>query len=399
MRFPLFICRWYYQWQMLYRMMRRGDYPESHQRIFAGHRNTMAGLFLLWSNFAILKTMSVTLYRKYRPADFSEIIGQEQVSEVLAESVKRGNIVHAYLFAGPRGTGKTSVARILARAVGTTSKDLFEIDGASNRGIDEIRTLREAVSTLPFESKYKVYIIDEVHMLTKDAFNALLKTLEEPPAHVIFILATTELSKVLDTIVSRCQTFQFKKPTQAMLAEFCRTIAKKEGFTVNAEAADLVAFMGDGSFRDTAGILQKIIGYSSDKNISLEEVTKITGAPPFSFVYDFVSAINENDLDAALNLTDKAVAESFDLRLFLKLTMREIRFALLMSFSPKLKERLTQELAEAEIKFLLALAGRPGSVKLPAVLRAFLDAYPQIGASSLPQIPIELALIGTLSSK
>ncbi len=149
------------------------------------------------------------LYRKYRPQTFKDVIGQEHVVKVLEGAVKLGNISHAYIFSGSRGTGKTSVARILAREIGTSGNDLYEMDAASNRGIDDVREIRESVNTLPFESKYKIYIIDEVHMLTREAWNAFLKTLEEPPSHVIFIMATTELEKVPETVVSRCQTFAF----------------------------------------------------------------------------------------------------------------------------------------------------------------------------------------------
>src|SRR3989344_4956778 len=179
------------------------------------------------------------LYRKYRPQEFNEVIGQEPVVKVLQGAVKLGNLSHAYLFAGSRGTGKTSLARILARAIGTSQNDLTEMDAASNRGIDEIREIRDSVNTLPYESKYKVYIMDEVHMLTKDAWNALLKTLEEPPAHVVFILATTELEKVPETVVSRCQTFSFKKPNLSTLKDFALVIAKKEGATLEPAAAEL----------------------------------------------------------------------------------------------------------------------------------------------------------------
>src|SRR3989337_1924517 len=154
---------------------------------------------------------SKVLYRKYRPQTFTEVYGQEHITGVLEKTLAKGNIAHSYLFYGSRGTGKTSVARIFAAALGIAPSDIYEIDAASNRGIDDIRELREGVLTHPFESKYKIYIIDEVHMLTKEAFNALLKTLEQPPNHVIFILATTDFEKVLDTIISRTQHFEFRK--------------------------------------------------------------------------------------------------------------------------------------------------------------------------------------------
>lgn len=338
----------------------------------------------------------LALYRKYRPSKFSEVIGQDQVTSVLAESIKHDNIVHAYLFSGPRGTGKTSVARIFAKALGTSDNDLIEIDGASNRGIDEIRALRDAVRTLPFESRYKVYIIDEVHMLTKDAFNALLKTLEEPPAHVIFILATTEQHKVIETIVSRCQSYVFKKPTIEILKKVAKDIAKEEGFTVSDDVADLLAFMGDGSFRDTIGILQKVIGSSSDKKVSLEEVEKITGAPAMKLVYDFISAIADGNLDQALTLIDKGVEASIDFKIFLKLVMREIRLALLLSLAPSLENKIMNEAGEKETEFFNTLKTRSQSKNLAPALREFLDTYLQLSGAYLPQVPLELAIIKIL---
>src|SRR3989338_3017914 len=205
------------------------------------------------------------LYRKYRPQKFDDVVGQDHIVSVLEGAVKRGEIAHAYLFSGTRGTGKTSVARILAKEIKTTATDLVEIDAASNTSVEDVRSLNESVHSLPFESKYKVYIIDEVHMLSKSAFNALLKRLEEPPKHVVFILATTEIEKLPETVVSRCQVFQFKKPSQEILREMVLRIAKKEGFTLEPSSADLIALLGDGSFRDTQGILQKVITSSADK--------------------------------------------------------------------------------------------------------------------------------------
>ncbi|MFA6475820.1 MAG: DNA polymerase III subunit gamma/tau [Candidatus Paceibacterota bacterium] len=338
----------------------------------------------------------LALYRKYRPSKFSEVIGQDQVTSVLAESIKHDNLVHAYLFSGPRGTGKTSVARIFAKALGTSDNDLIEIDGASNRGIDEIRALRDAVRTLPFESRYKVYIIDEVHMLTKDAFNALLKTLEEPPAHVIFILATTEQHKVIETIVSRCQSYVFKKPTIEILKKVAKDIAKEEGFTVSDDVADLLAFMGDGSFRDTIGILQKIIGSSADKKIALEEVERITGAPAMRLVYDFILALADGNLDQTLSLIDKGVESSIDFKIFLKLVMREIRLALLLVMAPSLENKIMNEAGEKETDFFNTLKTKPQGKNLAPALREFLDTYLQLSGSYLPQVPLELAVIKIL---
>src|ERR1700749_1369866 len=168
-----------------------------------------------------------SLYRTHRPASFTDVVGQEQITTALAEQVARWKVSHAYLFSGSRGLGKTSIARIFARELGTSERDLYEIDAASNNSVDDIRALTENVYTLPFSSPYKVYILDEAHMLSKGAWNAFLKTLEEPPAHAIFILATTELDRVPETVQSRCQVFTFKKPSRAGLVKLISEIAKK----------------------------------------------------------------------------------------------------------------------------------------------------------------------------
>src|SRR6056297_1967272 len=175
--------------------------------------------------------MSTTsaLYRKYRPESFADVRDQDHIVSALEGAIKKGEIPHALLFSGTRGTGKTTLARIFAKAIGTSDMDLYEIDAASNRGIDDVRELKEAVHTLPYESEKKVYIIDEVHMLTKEAFNALLKTLEEPPEHVVFILATTEEEKLLDTILSRCQVFRLHSPSREVLQQTVISVAKEEG--------------------------------------------------------------------------------------------------------------------------------------------------------------------------
>src|SRR3989344_864463 len=226
--------------------------------------------------------MSEGLYRKYRPQDFGEIVGQKSVVEVLRASILKNRIAHAYLFSGPAGTGKTTVARIFARAANCLEDspekrpcnkceickeffsgvglDLIEIDAASSRGVDEIRSLREGIRSLPFRAKYKVYIIDEVHMLTKEAFNALLKTLEEPPAHVIFILATTELEKVLDTIISRTQHFEFRKIAIPDIVRELKKIATAEKITIDDDALKLIAFFAEGSLRDAENILFQMAG-------------------------------------------------------------------------------------------------------------------------------------------
>ncbi|MEK7515958.1 MAG: AAA family ATPase, partial [Patescibacteria group bacterium] len=226
-----------------------------------------------------------SLYRIHRPATFAEVVGQEQVTKPLEEAARSKKIGHAYLFAGSRGLGKTSVARIFADAIGCKENDLHEIDAASNNSVDAMRALTEGVYTLPFESPYKVYLLDEVHMLSKSAWNAFLKTLEEPPAHAVFILATTELEKVPETVQSRCQVFEFKKPTRAVLAKMTTAVAKKEGCTLAPDAAELISLLAEGSYRDALSVLQKVFTASTDtstslsagKKLSREEVEKATG--------------------------------------------------------------------------------------------------------------------------
>ena len=215
------------------------------------------------------------LYRKYRPKSLSDVIGQEQVTKILANALKQNKISHAYLFIGPRGTGKTSVARIFAHEINgfkyeleDNYVDIIEIDGASNRGIDDIRELREKSAIAPTTGKYKVYIIDEVHMLTKEAFNALLKTLEEPPKHVIFIMATTEAHKVPVTITSRSQLFTFNLASPQIMKEHLAKIASKEKIQITDDALDLIVKRGGGSFRDSLSLLDQI------SNLSEGEITK-----------------------------------------------------------------------------------------------------------------------------
>ncbi len=333
------------------------------------------------------------LYRKYRPSSFKEVLGQDHIIKALSGAIKLGNISHAYLFAGSRGIGKTSIARILAKEIGCTENDMYEIDAASNRGIDDIRELRDSVNVLPFESPYKVYIIDEVHMLTKEAFNALLKTLEEPPRHVIFVLATTEMEKLPDTIISRCQTFNFKKPSQKVLKELVLEVAKKEGFELEPASADLIAVLGDGSFRDTHGILQKVISSSADKKISTWEVESITGAPKGELVNDFISSITESDLDKGLMSVNKAVENNVDMKIYAKLILHKLRAILLMRFAKDMKKAIESEFSEEDFKFISESSENKDAKISSATISEMLTAYDQVGRAYIPQLPLEMVLV------
>ena len=335
----------------------------------------------------------IALYRKYRPQNFKDVLGQENIVKVLEGSIALGNISHSYLFAGSRGTGKTSIARIFAKAIGCSDNDLYEIDAASNRGIDDIRELREAVNTLPFESPYKVYIIDEVHMLTKEAFNALLKTLEEPPKHIVFILATTEIEKLPETVVSRCQVFTFKKPSQKILKELVLNLAKKEGFKIEPSSADLIALLGEGSFRDTQGILQKILSFSKDKKISAEEVEQAAGAPRAGLVNDFIKSLDDKNLSKGLEAIKSAVSNNIDILVYLKLIIRKMRAILLLKYAPNMESEIKEEYSEEDFNFLKELSVEKESNINSKILLEMLAAYDSVARANIPELPLELALI------
>ncbi len=344
--------------------------------------------------------MSEALYRKYRPAIFADVVGQEHVVKVLEAEVKSRNISHAYLFAGTRGIGKTSVARIFAKEIGTSKNDIYEIDAASNTSVDDIRALNESVFTLPFESKYKVYILDEVHMLSKSASNALLKTLEEPPTHVVFILATTETHKIPETILSRCEVYTFKKPSQEVLKKQVMNVATKEGYSIDDASAELVALLGDGSFRDTLGMLQKITSYSTDKKINEDEVRLVTGAPAIDLVHNIVSAIADSDLPLTLSTVKKATSQNIDMSIFLKLILHTVRAVLLVRFNAGMIVK--DELSEKEFTFVSDVAKKQpptGGVFSSMTLVELLTAYERTTGAYIPSLPLELALVNIIGEK
>lgn len=332
------------------------------------------------------------LYRKYRPQSFAEVLDQDHIVTVLEGAIKKKTIPHALLFSGTRGTGKTTMARVFAKAIGTADLDMYEIDAASNRGIDDVRELKEAVHTLPYESEKKVYIIDEVHMLTKEAFNALLKTLEEPPAHVVFILATTEEEKLLDTILSRCQVFRFNSPSRAVLAKTVTNIAKKEGFTLKPEAADMIAIAANGSFRDALGVTQKVILASGDEIGDADEVAAIIGAPRSHVLHSLVSALHEKNTETALNAIQDAVAQNTDMKLFGRLLLEHVRAVMLVRNLPsKAEEILGAFSPEAQEQIKEYAAGQ--SPLNSHLLLKLLEATNQIAYSPVPHLPLEVAIV------
>ncbi len=289
--------------------------------------------------------MGQALYRKHRSKKLSEIVGQEHITDALEQALKTDKISHAYLFTGPRGIGKTSIARILAHEVNqlsydetTTHIDIIEIDAASNRRIDEIRDLRDKIYIAPTSTKYKVYIIDEVHMLTREAFNALLKTLEEPPAHAIFILATTEVHKLPETIISRTQHFTFRPIEVERATEHLASIAKKENITIEPDALRLVAEHGNGSFRDSISILDQVSSHS--EAIQLADVERLIGVAPKQNIAELNTALRSKDAKTIINVLQNLKQQGIAPTILAKQLAQNIRDQIAQAQSPSPKEDL-----------------------------------------------------------
>ena len=284
--------------------------------------------------------MHVTLYRKYRPKEFDEIAGEHEIVQTLKNSLRTNRLAHAYLFTGPRGVGKTTIARLIAKGVNClkngitdtpcnecencleisngTFLDLIEIDAASNRGIDEIRQLKEKINYSPTKGRKKVYIIDEVHMLTKEAFNALLKTLEEPPEHVLFILATTEPDKILPTIISRCQRYDFKSVNFKDMREKLIYIVKNEGYAIDEESLMAIYEFSGGSMRDSISILERLIINSKDTNIIIQKTEEVLGITPIKIVDSFIECIVLKEKEKGISVLEEIWIDSIDIELFFK---------------------------------------------------------------------------------
>lgn len=349
----------------------------------------------------------VALYRKWRPQGFDSLVGQEAVRTALTNALETGRIAHAYLFAGPRGTGKTSTAKILAKAVNCehgptpnpcnkcqncvrindgTSMDVFEIDAASNRGIDEIRDLREKVAFAPVNGRYKVYIIDEVHMLTTEAFNALLKTLEEPPPHVIFILATTEPHKIPATIHSRCQRFDFKRVTDSDIVKRLREVADGSGIAADDDALQLIAVQADGGMRDALSLLDQC-GVMAER-VSAETVRSVLGIVGREALRELVKAVGEGNVPKALELLEALLAGGKDVKQIITELAEYLRAVLLYKASPEYREIYLTDTKEA----IAAMEGLFSTDRLMAAQERLHQCMMELRQSVRGRIAAEMCL-------
>ena len=341
---------------------------------------------------------NLVLYRKYRPQEWDEVIGQEHVVRTLTNALKLGRVAHAYLFAGPRGTGKTTIARILAKSLGCGNLDLIEIDAASNRGIDEIRELRDGIKFAPTAGKYKVFIIDEVHQLTKEAFNALLKTLEEPPAHAIFILATTEIHKVPETILSRVQSFPFRKLAVPEIIKKLEKIVEMEKIKIEPDALRLIATFAGGSYRDAESTLEQLRVWS-DKTIIKEDIEGLLGAVDFEKVKSITDCLNNAGAKEAIDYISKLTNEGTDLEMFTKALINHLRKIMLLKVDSSLSELMAQELSPDQFETIKAQAEKFSLDNAARAIKIFMVAQNDIKRSPIPSLPLELAVVEIISNK
>lgn len=347
-----------------------------------------------------------TLYRTYRPQRFAEVVGQEHVTGALMQALSKSKTAHAYLFHGPRGTGKTTTARLLAKAVNcqkldkgepcnscTTcraatnnrSLDIIEIDAASNRGIDDIRALKDGISLAPAQGAYKVYIVDEVHMLTKEAAAALLKTLEEPVSHAIFILATTELHKVPETILSRCQVYRFRRATDDELRGRLQFILKQEKRTADEASLNFIISRSDGCYRDAESLLGQMLVQHA-KKITVDKMTELLGLPPQTLIDAFLASLVRGESSGAVNAVDEAFATGFDPEQFLSESIFLARTgALALIKGEKIDLSFTREPA--------------AETRLAAIIRALIQAMQDLAYVPQPLIALHLVILQLCTTK
>lgn len=358
------------------------------------------------------------LYRRWRSQTFDEVVGQEHVTQTLRNALRDHRVAHAYLFTGPRGTGKTSTARLLAKAVNCENADpaqrpdntcpicgaitsgalldLIEIDAASNRGIDEIRDLRDKVHFSPSQARYKVYVIDEVHMLTPEAFNALLKTLEEPPPHVIFVLATTEPHKIPDTVLSRCQRFDFRRiPTHKIVTHLAHILAE-EGRSAEPAALEMIARSADGGMRDAISLTDQLLSYGSDV-ITEDQVRAVRGAISGQAISQLVDFLTVGEAAAGLRLINQLAEEGIDLRQLALQLVEHLRSVLVSRVGGKEVRAILVDLSEAQLAAVQAQGKQLSPLALTAVVRLLNEAAQQMRDAAQPQLALELAWLDAIA--
>lgn len=366
--------------------------------------------------------MSLAIYRKYRPKNFEELLGQKEIANLLQNAVKQNKIAHAYLFYGPRGTGKTTIARLIAKVANCETRkinknfaqkgepcnhcdhcaeidagralDVIEIDAASNRGIDEIRNLQEGVRLSPSAYDYKVFIIDETHMLTREAFNALLKTLEEPPAHVILILATTEYEKVPPTIASRCQRFHFKKLGIEHIVQKLKTVVAAEKMRATDEALELIAASAEGSLRDAESLLDQITSLMG--KVEVGDVEKIIGKVGLARTAEFSELLLKSNLSGALKYLSELNEGGYNLVDFNKELIHYWRRLLSLKFDPSLENLFKHELTKKELDTLQSQSQLINSEKHIKLIKSLIRAYSEMRYSPFAIVPLEVAIIENL---
>jgi len=363
--------------------------------------------------------MSLAIYRKYRPKKLDDLIGQESIVTILKNAARRDRLAHAYLFYGSRGTGKTTAARILAKIANCETRktdkkfhatgepcnrcipcdeinrgqglDVVEIDAASNRGIDEMRNLKESIKLSPTSYRYKIFIIDETHQLTKEAFNALLKTLEEPPAHAIFILATTEYEKVPATIISRTQRFHFRRLPLPLIVQKLKTIIAAEKLNIEDDALELIAASADGSLRDAESLLDQLT--SLEDKVTLESVESIIGKVGFARVSALAELILEKKLDAALTTISKTHTDGYNIVDLTKELIHYLRRVVTLTANPSIETTFKNELTDRELTLLKTHAKLIQFEKHIPLLKSLIQAYADMRYSPFVAIPLETVLI------
>lgn len=359
--------------------------------------------------------MSKTLYRTYRPKEFKDVLGQEHIVHTLQNALTSDRISHAYIFTGPRGTGKTTIARLFATAINTTprknfipvneavaerlrggtSMDLIEIDAASSTSVEGIRTLKETIGMTPSEARFKIYIIDEVHMLSTSAFNALLKTLEEPPAHVIFILATTEIHKVPETILSRCQRFDFARFTIADITTKLRAIAKAEKVKISDDALEMIAITANGGMRDAESLLAQVFALE-DKNVTAEEVSTILGTTTSQDVLNMIHALVKHDILAAMTIINNIQKNGYNLETFIRSLIEKTRNILFLTLQKNIDITEIQKLISLpknDITTLIEIAKNTDTFSAVTIIEECTTALQKTKSSTIPQLPLEIAAV------